>query len=86
MTWTNQGLALRKALEAAIERAQPTGGMRHGHESIRVAELRSILAAHPVDEGPLNVTVIIDDSAVRFRAALLADMDRATGRTPDAPR
>lgn len=72
MTWTDQGLALRKALEAAIERAQPTGGMRTGAESVSVAALRTILAAHPIDEGPLRVTVIVDDSAARMRAALLA--------------
>lgn len=60
MTWTDQGLALRKALEEAIERAQPTGRIRTGAESVSVAALRTILRAHPVDEGDLPEIKLID--------------------------
>lgn len=58
---------LREALEAAIERAQPSGGMRHGHESVRVAELRTIVRNHPAPD-----QVEITDEAANILASKIA--------------
>lgn len=41
---------LRTDLEAAINRADPPGGMRSGTPSISVTVLRTLLAAHPAPE------------------------------------
>lgn len=78
MTWTDQGLALRKALEAAVRGAVPVDEMMPALERLAIdaSVIEELLAAHPIDEGPLNVTVIVDDSEARFRAALLADSAR----------
>lgn len=79
MTWTDQGLALRKALEGATREAEAVHTITGIAATVPATVLRAMLDAHPVDEGPLRVKVVDERGKEVHHTVIEVILDRAYG-------